>query len=318
MPGLIESNTMTKPLVSIACVTYNHEKFISKAIEGFLLQKTDFSFEILIGDDSSTDDTKQIIEEFEKKHPHKIRIVSSKRNIGSLENNIKVISSSKGKYIAFCDGDDYWTDQFKLQKQVDFLEANSEYVMTYSDISLVDVNGLPIDDLDTYADQKKYYKDGEIFWDLFKNSFINTNTTCVRSENVLTLLDYVKKHKKDRRYIYDYWLWLHIAREGKVKYIKDEMVAYRIHDQSISRKSYFEKRWPLVKLDVAFSLNKNEAKTVKNKNFVTNILLMSILNKNVDFGLKVRALTHLLKFPPTPSYIAEKIKKKFTKKSFSQ
>lgn len=302
---------MNHPMVSIACVTYNHENYISNAIDGFLMQKCNFDFEIIIGDDNSTDNTKVFLEKYKNEYPDKIQIILSDENRGSLENNIKVISACKGEFIAFCDGDDYWTDPIKLQKQVDFLNTNPKYVMTYSDISLVNESNLPIDGIKKFADHKNHYKSGDIFWDLYKNSFINTNTSCVRSDIIIELLDYVKNSKKDIRYIYDYWLWLHVARKGKVKFIDEIMAAYRIHDQRISRKSYFEKRWPFVKLDLAISLNKNDVKTTSNKNFVTNILLMAILNKNVDLGLKMKALQHLLKFPPKTSFIAKKFKEKF-------
>ena len=301
---------MNQPTVSIACVSYNHENYISDAIEGFLMQETDFNFEIIIGDDCSTDGTKSILEKYKSKYPEKIRIISSVQNRGSLKNNIKVISTCKGKYIAFCDGDDYWTDPLKLQKQVDFLEANSDYVMTYSDVSVVDEKNLAVKDTDKIIQQKFFYKSGDIFWDLFRNSFINTNTTCVRSDIILALLHYVNNYKKDKRYIYDYWLWLHVAKKGKVKFMNEKMAAYRIHDQRISRKSYFEKRWPLVKLDVVFSLKKEEVDEREKKNYITRILLSSLRNKNVDFKLKSRALKYLFTFPPSIPFVVEELSKK--------
>ncbi|WP_214225534.1 glycosyltransferase [Pedobacter sp. B4-66] len=114
--------------VSICCTTYNHEKYIAQAIEGFLMQKTTFAFEILIGEDWSTDNTRQIVETYQKKHPQLIKILSGKTNIGSGGNLINVINNAKGKYYAFCDGDDFWIDAHKLQKQVDFLELNQNFV----------------------------------------------------------------------------------------------------------------------------------------------------------------------------------------------
>lgn len=112
------------PLVSINCATYNHEKFIGDAIESFLMQKTNFDFEILIGEDCSTDNTRTIVEEYANQHSGKIRIITSNHNVGAMENFIRLHQNSKGKYIAVCEGDDYWTDPFKLQKQVDYMEQN--------------------------------------------------------------------------------------------------------------------------------------------------------------------------------------------------
>src|SRR5690554_5516528 len=120
-------------LLSICCITYNHENYISQAIEGFLAQKTSFNFEIIIHDDASTDATASIVKKYEQEHPNLIKAIYQKEN--QYSQGIKpwpnfVFPIARGKYIALCEGDDYWTDPYKLQKQVDFLEANPEYVLT--------------------------------------------------------------------------------------------------------------------------------------------------------------------------------------------
>ena len=117
------------PLVSINCITYNHKQYIRDAIEGFLMQITNFPVEILIHDDASTDGTVEIIREYEKQYPWLIKPVYQTENQYSKHNSFISISKIQygralGKYIAFCEGDDYWTDHYKLQKQVDFLESN--------------------------------------------------------------------------------------------------------------------------------------------------------------------------------------------------
>lgn len=122
-------------LVSIDCITYNHEKYISDAIESFLKQITNFEFEILIHDDASTDDTKNIIREYEKKYPHLIKPIYQKEN--QYSKGIKRISyefnfpRAKGKYIAVCEGDDYWVDPYKLQKQIDYMENHPDCGMCF-------------------------------------------------------------------------------------------------------------------------------------------------------------------------------------------
>lgn len=113
-------------LVSVNCITYNHEDYIAQAIEGFLNQKTNFEFEILIGEDCSTDQTLKIVEEYRALNPHKIRLITSDRNVGAMNNSYRLLEASKGKYIALCEGDDYWTDPYKLQKQVDYMEGNPD------------------------------------------------------------------------------------------------------------------------------------------------------------------------------------------------
>lgn len=128
--------------VSIACVTFNHEKYILKTIDSFVSQKTNFNYEIVVGDDSSTDNTKSILHELERKYNDRLRVIYNKTNLGAVANGLNVLKSCKGRYIALCDGDDQWTDSLKIQKQHDFLEINSEYVLTYS--SLVGYeNGAP-------------------------------------------------------------------------------------------------------------------------------------------------------------------------------
>lgn len=131
------------PLVSICCITYNHEKFIKDCIEGFLMQKTDFDFEILIHDDSSTDDTQEIIKTYVKKDPSIKAILQSENKYSRGINPFieYLVPEAKGKYIAICEGDDYWTDPLKLQKQVDFLEANPDYIMCFTNVNDVDEIG---------------------------------------------------------------------------------------------------------------------------------------------------------------------------------
>lgn len=138
-----EENT-SNPLVSIDCRTYNHENFICETIDGFLMQKTTFPFEILVHDDASTDDTSHIIREYEKNYPDLIKPIYQIRNQYSVNKRIitKIQNErAKGKYIAKCEGDDYWTDPYKLQKQVDFLENNPEYSMCCTNFSVVDEEG---------------------------------------------------------------------------------------------------------------------------------------------------------------------------------
>lgn len=127
-------------LVSINCIAYNHEKYIADAIESFIMQKTNFKFEILIGDDCSTDNTRNKIEKYIKQYPDVIRLISSEKNQGGFENIRKVHKESKGKYIAICEGDDYWTDPLKLQKQVDYMEAHPDCTLCFHTGKIVDMN----------------------------------------------------------------------------------------------------------------------------------------------------------------------------------
>jgi len=135
---LEETNKKMNLMVSINCITFNHEKYISKSIDSFLSQVTNFEFEILIGEDCSTDNTRKIVEEYVYKFPNKIKLITSNKNVGMIKNFERVKENSKGKYIAICEGDDYWTDPYKLQKQVNFMEENPECSMCYHAAEIID------------------------------------------------------------------------------------------------------------------------------------------------------------------------------------
>ena len=125
-----------KPLVSIICVTYNHEHLVQKTLESFATQETDFHYEILIGEDCSTDGTKKIIENFHhENHKCTLRPFFNIVNQGANANLAKLLTEASGKYIAICDGDDYWADRRKLQKQTDFLESNPDISIAYSTVN---------------------------------------------------------------------------------------------------------------------------------------------------------------------------------------
>lgn len=127
-------------IVSVCMITYNHEKYISEAIDGVLMQKTNFPIELIIGEDCSTDNTRKIVLEYTEKSPDIIRPLLSESNLGMTKNFIETMQAASGKYIALCEGDDYWTDPYKLQKQVDFLEENQNYSVCCHRYSIVKIN----------------------------------------------------------------------------------------------------------------------------------------------------------------------------------
>jgi len=113
--------------LSICIITYNHEKFIVQALEGALKQKCNFSYEMVIGEDCSTDNTLAICKDFAQRYPDKIRLFHREQNMGMMNNLVATIDACKGGYIALLEGDDYWTDENKLMRQVEFLDAHKEY-----------------------------------------------------------------------------------------------------------------------------------------------------------------------------------------------
>ncbi|WP_183308060.1 glycosyltransferase family 2 protein [Dysgonomonas hofstadii] len=146
------------PVVSICCLTYNHERFIRQCLDGFLMQKTSFPFEILIHDDASTDSTASVIREYEERYPGIIKPIYQKENQykkGIANTPTYQFPRVRGKYIAFCEGDDYWIDEYKLQKQVDFLESHPDYSLCSHRFKIYDKEE------NVWEPEWKYYK--EIF-----------------------------------------------------------------------------------------------------------------------------------------------------------
>src|SRR5699024_568939 len=147
--GHYPNNVPDDPVVSVCVQTYQHVDYIEDCLEGILMQKTDFSYEILLGEDASTDGTREIWIKYAQKYPDKIQLFLHER-----ENNISIagqptgrfnflynLYSAKGKYIALCEGDDYWTDPLKLQKQVEFLEKYPDYIISFHDASIINEEG---------------------------------------------------------------------------------------------------------------------------------------------------------------------------------
>jgi len=194
--------------VSVICVTYNHEKYIREALDSILMQETNFAFEVLIGEDCSTDGTRDILKEYEKKYPERFRMYYRKQNLGATKNEYELFMDAKGKYIAALELDDIWTDSLKLQKQYDFLEAHEEYIGVAHDFNIIDKTGQVIENSDNqkikeYFNQKftldDFLEDGFIFQtgthfyrNIFKDgsdySIIYTADRLIRDKTILSLL----------------------------------------------------------------------------------------------------------------------------------
>lgn len=126
-----------KPFVSVCMITYNHQSYIAEAIEGVLMQKTTFPFELVIGEDCSSDRTREICLEYQRKYPDVIRLLMNEQNIGMIPNFVQTLKACQGKYIALCEGDDYWTDPMKLSEQVSFLEENNSFSASSHNVTVI-------------------------------------------------------------------------------------------------------------------------------------------------------------------------------------
>jgi glycosyltransferase involved in cell wall biosynthesis len=213
-------------LSSVLMITYNHEKYISHAIESILNQITEFNFELVIGEDCSTDKTKEIILKYQKDNPGRIKLFSSVQNIGMRENFLKTLISCNGRYIAICEGDDFWVDPYKLQKQTDFLETNPDYGLIYTDTNFRIEKGAEKIYPKEYLEFKnlKYYEG--FVWDrLMNGNFINNLTVVFRRDAFpLNKID-----KRFNNYFLDYWIWIIISSFHKVKYLDYKSSVYRVH-----------------------------------------------------------------------------------------
>ena len=225
--GVDNSDT---PLVSVRCITYNHEPYIAQALDGFLMQKTNFPFEVIVHDDAGPDKTADIIREYEAKFPKIIKPIYETENQYSKHDGSLgriVDAACKGKYIALCEGDDYWIDENKLQMQVEFLENNPDYGMCYTQAKVFNQSKLEMKKNISGCDYECY---GDLF--VIQNP-IPTLTTCFRNELYFRYRGEIVT--EGRGWLMgDYPMWLWFAKNSKIKFISKITAVYRFLDESAS------------------------------------------------------------------------------------
>lgn len=299
------------PLVSVQVLTFNHINYIKECLDGILMQKTDFPFEVIVGDDCSTDGTTELVLKYQNNYPDKVKVITHKENMGFIENSQSVNKASRGKYIAFCDGDDYWNDPYKLKKQISFLESHRDYGMVYSDIYMIDEYNETIEPTTQYKELKKQYKSGYIFGDVLKSCFINTLTVVVRKDTFDRIHSIVANDKEKYWFIYDYWWWMHISKEYKIKFIDEKTATYRIHPNGLhNTNSFYDVRSSLAKFEVIRSLNKEDIVSKENKNIIGKIAGSMIFNPKIGIKNNLLALNIFIKYPPSIPFIFSIMKKK--------
>lgn len=214
-----------RPMVSVIVLTYNHEKYIKQALDSILSQKVNFDYEILIGDDASTDNTVKVLKEYKSKFPNIIKLFLNEVNLGATRNAYNLLINAKGKYLATCEGDDYWTDDNKLQIQVEFLEKNKNLVGCSHYFTVVDENNK------AYKKHLEWIKAKEIFTlDDFKGIYMpGQPATLLRRnlvyDNLVDLRYLINTHKM----IGDRTLMLLWLLHGNFGFVKRYMSAYRIN-----------------------------------------------------------------------------------------
>lgn len=225
-----------KPLVSVIMITYGHEKYIEEAIRGVFLQKTNFPFELIISNDKSPDSTDEIVKNIIKYAPENISVnyIHHPENIGMHHNFTSALRTAQGKYIAVCEGDDYWTDENKLKKQIDFLEKNEDFTLTFHNVFIRNGETLRADlDYEKRLSSKNVYTIN----DLSKGNFIHTLSVVFRNMKIEFPEWYYTS------FLGDYPIWLWLSKKGKIKYFPEKMGVYRENVGVWSGKSQEEREF---------------------------------------------------------------------------
>lgn len=222
------------PLVSICTICYNQEKYIDECIRNVVGQQFDGCFEYIIGDDCSTDQTHKICEEWQERYPDLIRLLPNTKNLGMMANFFRVLGAAQGKYIAFCEGDDYWCDPKKLQKQVDYLEAHPECGLVYTQVQHYIQRQHRFDILWGGAEETSLES-------LLDSNSIPTPTVLFRRELWATYCSEIKPDEQNWQ-MGDYPLWLYIANRSKIHFMDQVTAIYRVLDCSASHFREYEKR----------------------------------------------------------------------------
>lgn len=261
---------MNRPVVSVFILTYNQEQFIAQTLDSILMQKTNFNYQLVIGEDCSTDTTRTICEQYVNQYPQKIKLLPSlEKNIGLIANYMRTIAACDGKYIAICDGDDYWIDAYKLQKQVDFLNKNPDYSIVYTSVKRLFTDGKMVD---YNYNLNKMQLD---FDDLIFDNFIHSVTALFRNiqSNENTVPKWINNFPFG-----DWQTYLWVLKNGsKIHFMEDITAVYRMNIGVSS--TYMKKNSVFVKVLIDILEYVREDKNFSHKK---DIVVSSLHNKQKD------------------------------------
>jgi glycosyltransferase involved in cell wall biosynthesis len=209
--------------LSVMMITYNHEQFISQALNSILFQRVNFDYEIVVGEDCSTDRTRDILLDFHRRHPERIVPVLREVNLGALRNMGATLAVCRGIYVALLEGDDYWTDPHKLQKQVNFLDTQPESAMCCHRVQFLDPDGK--EGIDVYPQRPAGSYSIE---DLLKENFIPACSAMVRRDLIGPLPSWHRELAMG-----DWTLFALVSNHGKIELMDDVMAVYRVHPGGI-------------------------------------------------------------------------------------
>lgn len=260
------------PLISVIVLCYNQEKTIARTLDSILNQKTTYRFEIIIGEDASpSDNTRVVCENYVKKYPSIIRLLAKEPNKGVLLNYSDCVSQSRGKYIATCAGDDWWHNPEKLEMQVNFLEANDDYGVVYTNYSQINIDSGEFIKNVNSAKEQMFPPSGNIYRSLIIGNQITACTVVFKKEIFIECVD-LKSFWSLGFLMEDYPMWLEMVQYTKFKYLSDCTSTYTIAGGSLSihkefreiedfelncfmiRKHYLSK-YPIDSIDVEYLLD---------------------------------------------------------------
>jgi glycosyltransferase involved in cell wall biosynthesis len=250
-PDVLSKN----PLVSVHMITYNHELYIAQAIEGVLMQETNFPIELIIGEDCSADDTLEIVLDYQKKHTDIIKIITSDKNVGAIKNYKRVAKACRGKYIAFCEGDDYWHHPKKLQRQVDLLENHQDCGLVHSDVVW---NNLEMGErIPAYYKYRKLSHNHEnVVRNMIEHKYIVINCSAVVRKGLFDEIHETCQFEFSENFMMgDTQMWIEIAYRSKVKYIDEPLATLNLLPDSISNPKAIEKKIEFAKNMTYMSLH---------------------------------------------------------------
>ena len=208
--------------VSVCVITYNHERYIAQAIEGILAQEVDFTYEVVVGEDCSSDNTRRVLQRYVDKYRDRITLLSRPRNLGMMENFISTVASCRGEYVALCEGDDYWTWPWKLRTQVEFLDAHSDYAIASHNVVVRSENQIRADREWPGAAQKSVLS----LRDLLRGGSGGATCSLVFRNRVFG--DFPEWYGRSPGG--DWALQVLCAERGRYRYFPDVMAVYRVHE----------------------------------------------------------------------------------------
>ena len=283
-------------VISVCMIAYNVEPYLAKAIEGVLFQKTEFPFELVIGEDCSKDGTRRICEDYAARYPGLIRLLPSGVNLGMAGNYARTLAHCRGKYIAVCDSDDIWVDPLKLQQQVRFLEEHPDYGVVYTDVETISETGEVFNDPD-HAQIRTGYAEGDVFFRLLQGNFVNNPTAVFR----LALLNGHQIDADRRYYNYDHLLWLHIAAQSKVGFINAKTTQYRKHSGSATRSKTSNRhkfQYHLFNIIIGFDRHNKRPLSKPERALLFKKMLSVLYRKENTLKMKVHMLAMIPKYFP--------------------